>query len=152
MAGRMLLTITRLVQLGDWNGFFQRLPLSLSFFYRPASTSRPDMRKTRPTITRRVERDNRDRSRPGGPSRFRVSVTGGAIRFATRRSGPFGPLAALFYDTCSLAKLTRSRLTDSFSTLPHWLRMEVDQYVDTRLYLPPLRRSNLQFAICRVLG
>ena len=67
---------------------------------------------------------------------------------------------ALFYVTCSLAKLsrsvahslTRSRLTDSFSTLPHWLRMEVDQYVDTRLYLPPLRRSNLQFAICRVLG
>ena len=28
----MLLAITLAVQLGDWNGFFRRLPLSLSFF------------------------------------------------------------------------------------------------------------------------
>lgn len=44
---------------------------------------------------------------------------------------------ARFHEAYSLAKLTRSRLTDSFYTMPYWLRTEVDQYLDIRLYLPP---------------
>lgn len=136
-AGRLLLTITRAVQLGDWNGFFQRLPLSLSFF--------TGLRVLIGLIC----------GRHGGRLRAVLSGTIGIeiapvahldfeyqsleVRYTLLCAAAallvHWPL--LFHDTCGLAKLTRSRLTDSFSTMPYWLRTEVDQYLDTRSYLPP---------------
>lgn len=149
-AGRMLLTITRAVQLGEWNGFFQRLPLSLSFF--------TGLRVLLGLIC----------GRHGGRLRTVLSGTIGIeiapvahldfeyqsleVRYALLHAAAalLVHWPALFHDTCSRAKLTRSRLTDSFSTMPYWLRMEVDQYLDTRPYLPPI--EEVASAACYLQG
>ncbi|MCI3910586.1 TniQ family protein [Pseudomonas viridiflava] len=136
-ADQMLLNITRTVQLENWNGLFQRLPLSLSFF--------TGLRILIGLICGR--NGARLRSVLGesvGLEIFPVAhldfeYQSLEVRYALllAASTVLVHWPTRFHEACCLAKLTRSRLTDSFSTMPHWLRTEVDQHLDTRPYLPP---------------
>lgn len=136
-AGQSLLTMTRTVQLGDWDGSLRPEPMSLAFF--------SGLRVLLGLIC----------GRHGAQIRSVLSGTiGMEIDPVARLDFEYQPLevryasllAAMallvnwplrFHEVCWSAKLTRSRLTDAFSSMPYWLRMEVDQYLDTRTYIPP---------------
>lgn len=122
MAGRMLLTITRVVQLGDWNGFFQRLPLSLSFF--------TGLRVLLGLMCGRHGR--RLRAVLSGIIGIEVAPVAHLdfeyqsleVRYALLRAAAdlLVHWPALFYVTCSLAKLTRSL---AHSLTPHGLILDI---------------------------
>lgn len=137
-AGQLLLTISRSVQLGDWDGFFQRVPLSLSFFTglrillgllcgRHGARLRSVLSGTAGLEIVPVAHLDFEYQSLEVRYALLLAVSTLLVHWPTR-----------FHEACSLAKLTRSRLTDSFSTMPYWLRTEVDEYLDTRPYLPPL--------------
>lgn len=134
-AGQLLLSVTRAVDSGDWNGTFQRLPLSLSFFTglrillglicgRHGSRLRVVLSEA--IGLEIIPVAHLDFEYQSLEMRYALLLAATALLVQW---------PARFHEACSLAKLTRSRLTGSFSTMPYWLRMEVDQYLDTRHYL-----------------
>ncbi|WP_425048834.1 TniQ family protein [Pseudomonas fulva] len=136
-ASQLLFTISRSVQLGDWDGFFQRVPLSLSFFTglrillgllcgRHGARLRSVLSGTAGLEIVPVAHLDFEYQSQEVRYALLLAISTLLVHWPTR-----------FHEACSLAKLTRSRLTDSFSTMPYWLRTEVDEYLDTRPYLPP---------------
>ncbi|SBW83720.1 hypothetical protein PVE_R2G0005 [Pseudomonas veronii 1YdBTEX2] len=135
-AGRLLLTMTRMVQLGYWDGSLQSSPLSLSFFAglrillgllcgRHGARLRGVLSNAIGTEIRPVAHLDFEYQ----SVEVRCALLLAAITLMT-------DWPSRFHEACSSAKVTRSRLTDTFSVMPYWLRVEVDQYLDTRTYVP----------------
>ncbi|WP_216891719.1 TniQ family protein [Pseudomonas putida] len=135
--GRALLAMTHMVQHGCWDGSLQSEPLSLSFFgglriILGLVCGRHGAR-LRAVLSSELGRD----ICPLAHLDFEYQPV--EVRYALLLAA-FSLLAdwpLRFREACKSAKVTRSRFADAFSIMPYWLRMAVDQYLDTRIYLPP---------------
>lgn len=135
--GRAVLAMTHMAQQGCWDGSLQSEPLSLSFF--------GGLRIILGLVCGR----HGARLREVLSSELGIDICPLAhldfeyqpveVRCALLLAA-FSLLAdwpLRFHEACSLAKVTRSRFSDAFLAMPYWLRMAVDQYLDTRIYVPP---------------
>lgn len=136
-AGRLQLSMTRMVQFGNWDGSLQPVPLSLSFFGglriilglvcgRHGARLRAVLSKAIGTEICPVA--NLDFEYQSVDVRCTVLLAAMTLLVEW-------PLR--FHEACSSANVTRSRLADTFLVMPYWLRIAVDQYLDRRIYVPP---------------